>query len=120
LSNIPLDAAKSVWTAPKVFTNSKGLISNGKYTIDAPGMVKHTTGSLVKEKSQFLFRIDANQMTLDAAAYADKAGLWVQNQAKVKLNTVVGVIGRNGQLSSYITVTRTNSGFVHGWPSVGP
>jgi len=34
-------------------------------------------------------------------------------------NGPVGIIGRSGQLTNWLTVTRTNTGFVHGWPSRG-
>lgn len=41
------------------------------------------------------------------------------NQAKIPIaNENVGVIGKAGELTNWIGVTRTNTGFVHGWPSL--
>ena len=93
-------------------------MTNGTYTINHDRMAPHTDGSTTSGKSQFLFDVDANKATLDAAAYADKYNLWTNdNQAKIPItNGCVGVIGKTGQLTNYIEVTRTNTGFVHGWP----
>ena len=110
-------SAGSKFEPPRVSTNSKGQLTNGTYTIDSTGMAKHTTGSTVSGKSQFLFNVDANRAVLDAAAYADKYGLWINNQAKIPItNGNVGVVGRTGELTNWIEVTKTNTGFVHGWP----
>ncbi|MBQ8166088.1 MAG: hypothetical protein IJZ96_03530, partial [Lachnospiraceae bacterium] len=109
--------------APKVTTNSRGELTNGAYTIDAQGMVKHIDGT--SGKSQFLYDVDADKAVLDAAAYADKYNLWkpntgnpadFANKAKVYVtNGPVGVTG-SGQLTSYINVYRTKTGYVHGSP----
>jgi hypothetical protein len=102
---------------PKVYVNDKGLLTNGLYTLDEAGMAPHLTGSLEAGKSQFLSGVDAEKAVLDAAAYADKAGLWVNNTAKVFVeNGPVGVIGKSGELTNWINVYRTNTGFVHGTP----
>ena len=106
---------------PKVFTNNKGQITNGKYTIDAKGMEPHTTGSTTSGKSQFLYGVDVEKATLDAAAYADANNLWVGNQAKVPVvDGMVGVTGKTGQLTNYINVYKTNTGFVHASPGNPP
>ena len=104
--------------APKIFTNSKGQLTNGTYILDSPAMAKHLTGSTTSGKSQFLFNVDANKAVLDACAYADKYSLWnAKNQAKVQvLNGNIGVNGYTGELTNWIEITRTNTGFVHGWP----
>lgn len=34
-------------------------------------------------------------------------------------NGPVGVVGRTGQLTDWLKITRTDTGFVHGWPSNG-
>jgi len=84
-------------------------------------MLPHLRGSLETGKSQFLFSVDANRAVLDAAAFADKAGLWVGNTAKVfAQNGPVGVLGRSGQLTHWINVYRTNTGLVHGAPGGAP
>jgi RHS repeat-associated protein len=108
-----------MWNAPKIFKNIRGQLTNGRYILDSTGMEKHLTGNLATEKSQFLFNIDAQKAVLDAASYADNMGLWVNNQAKVTVtNGPVGVLGKTGGLTSCIEVTRTATGFVHGWPAL--
>jgi hypothetical protein len=106
----------SNFMAPRLFSNSKGLLTNGRYLLDEAGMIPHMTGSLTAGKSQFLFRIDARKAVLDAAAYADEAGLWIGNKAKVLTNAPVGVSARTGELTNWLNVYRTNTGFVHGAP----
>ncbi len=76
---------------PKVYTNGKGQLTNGQYTLDANGMKAHLTGSTTSGKSQFLYGVDAGKATLDAASYADANNLWVGNKAKVPV--IDGVIG---------------------------
>ena len=111
-------SAAKAFESPRIFTNAKGQITNGIYTIDSTGMAKHTTGSTTSGKSQFLFDVDANKAVLDASAYADEFGLWNNmNQAKIPItNGSVGIHGKTGELTNWIEVTRTNTGFVHGWP----
>ena len=109
--------------APRIITNTRGELTNGKYILDTAGMVKHTNGT--SGKSQFLFDVDADKAVLDAAAYADYFKLWkpntgnledFANKAKVYVeNGPVGVSG-NGELTDYINVYRTKTNFVHGCP----
>jgi hypothetical protein len=106
---------------PKIWTNDIGQLTNGTYTVNEAGMAAHKTGSLADGKSQFLSGVDAEKAVLDAAAYADKAGLWVDNTAKVFVeNGPVGVIGKNGELTNWINVYRRETGFVHGCPGGAP
>jgi hypothetical protein len=85
--------------------------------VDAAGMAPHKLGSLRAGKSQFLSTVDAEKAVLDAAAYADEAGLWVGNKAKVFVeNGPVGVLGETGELTHWLNVYRTETGFVHGAP----
>lgn len=79
-------------------------------------MAAHTTGSLAGGKSQFLFRVNDKQLVLDAAAYADKAGLWVGNKAKIILDRAIGVHGISGELTNVINIYRNKNGFIHGAP----
>lgn len=114
-------AAKAGFTAPKVTRTASGEVTNGTYTVSRIPQARHTTGSTTSGKSQFLFRVDADQAVLDAAAYADEAGLWVGNKAKVLVNNgPVGVHGGSGQLTNYVNVYRTKGGYVHGAPGRPP
>jgi RHS repeat-associated protein len=112
----PPTASAGSWTSPKVFTNRHGQLTNGKYTLDAKGMSPHTTGSLAAGKSQFLNRINESQLVLDAASFADQAGLWVGNKAKVEFSSPVGVHAGTGELTNVVNVYRNANGFVHGAP----
>ena len=121
LTTATATTSTAVFNAPRIFRTAKNILTNGKYFLDEVGMTKHMTGSLTGEKSQFLFRVDARKAVLDAAAYADEACLWVGSQATVFVtNGPVGVIGKTGELTNWITITTTKTGFVHGWPSTGP
>lgn len=80
------------FTAPHITVNRHGQLTNGRYTLDSAGMTPHTNGT--PGKSQFGFYVNSGKATLDAAAYADRHGLWVRNKAKVPVvNGVVGYLG---------------------------
>jgi hypothetical protein len=79
-------------------------------------MAPHTTGNLTAGKSQFLHRVNEKQLTLDAAAYADEANLWVGNKAKVVLDDFIGVHAGTGQQTNVINIYRTKTGYVHAAP----
>ena len=110
--------------APEITTNKKGELTNGTYTLNQKDMLIHVDGKN-PNKSQFLYDVDANKAVLDASAYADANNLWVAstgnsidfaNKAKVPVtNGYVGVTGK-GELTSYINVYRTKTGYVHGCP----
>ena len=113
----------SEYVAPKITVNKRGELTNGSFTLDSEGMIIHTDGT--PGKSNFLYNVDANKAVLDAAAYADKYNLWgpstgnpldFPNKAKVYVeNGPVGVTG-NGELTNYINIYRTKTGYVHGCP----
>ena len=84
-------------------------------------MSPHKTGTISGGKSQFLSYVDAEKATLDAAAYADEAGLWVGSKAKVYIeNGPVGVLGKTGEPTNWINIYRTKTGFIHGAPGGAP
>lgn len=113
--------------APNTFLDRHSKLTNGKYTISPEAMKPHTVGSfdttihtgstLPADKSQFFFATDADRVTLDAAAYADKAELWVANKAKVKLDIPIGVHGGTGRITDTVNVYRNNAGTVHASPA---
>ena len=74
------------------------------------------TGVLSSGKSQFFNRLNDKQLVLDAAAYANKAGLWVGNKAKIILDRPIGVHAGTGNPTNVLNVYRTNNGIVHGAP----
>ena len=107
---------------PPISVDRHGQLTNGKYIVDSAGMAPHKIGSLATGKSQFLSWVDAEKAVLDAAAYADAHNAWFLKgsawQATVHVeNGPVGVLADSGELTEWITVTRTRTGFVHGWPS---
>jgi hypothetical protein len=80
-------------------------------------MKPHMSGDLSTGKSQFLSTVDAHKAVLDAASYTDNMGLWVGNKAKVFIkNHPVGVRAKTGELTHYINIYRTKTGFIHGTP----
>nr|WP_246041246.1 RHS repeat-associated core domain-containing protein [Streptomyces cadmiisoli] len=106
-----------------------GRLTNGKYTVENELMAKHLPGrEAVAGRSVFLKGVDAEKATLDAAAYADKHDLWTgdaRQKAKVYVeNGPVGVVGRTGELTSYINVYRKipkqGVTIVHGSPGGAP
>lgn len=118
---INLKGAEPKFLAPPVSRNAAGRLTNGSYTIDVKGMDPHVTGKTTTGKSQFGFRVDAQKAVLDAAAYADYAGLWVGNKAKVPVvNGPIGWTGKTGAPTNYINVYRTKTGYVHGAPGNAP
>jgi hypothetical protein len=105
------------FTPPTITRDRHDRMTNGLYTLDETGMMSHLTGSLAQGKSQFLNHVDARKAVLDAAAYADRAGLWIGSKAKVPVaNGPVGVHGGTGELTNIINVYRNRNGFVHGAP----
>ncbi|WP_172639500.1 hypothetical protein, partial [Streptomyces tailanensis] len=113
---------KSVWL------DRHGRLTNGTYTVDNEKMAKHLPGREVAGRSVFLKGVDAEKAALDAAKFADKNNLWTgdQNQkAKVYVeNGPIGVVGRTGELTSYINVYRkvTKQGvtIIHASPGGAP
>ena len=102
---------------PPITTNSKGQLTNGTYTVNDINMAPHKTGATTGGKSQFMFYVDEEKATLDAAAYADKANLWSNNKAKVYVqNGPVGVSAKTSELTNWINVYRTKTGLVHASP----
>jgi hypothetical protein len=102
--------------APKIFTNRHGQLTNGAYTLDEAGMQPHLTGSLTGGKSQFIYRVNAKELTLDAAANADQSGRWEGHKAKVRFDRPIGIDARTGELTCVLNVYRTRSGYIHASP----
>jgi hypothetical protein len=101
------------------YVNPKGNWTNDLYTVRGSAMEPHMNGSTTSGKSQFLFNVEAEKATLDAAAYADAHGLWQGNKARVYVeNGPIGVVGRTGEPTNWLRVTREGR-MVHAWP-VGP
>ena len=114
------------FTAPKVYKNAKGQLTNGKYVLDSKGMASHTSGSFAEGKSQFLYNVDANKAVLDGAAFADANGLWkasspggFEYKAAIFVeNGPVGVYNNSRQLTNYFNIYRTTTNMAHGAPTL--
>ena len=107
------------------YVDDLGQLRTSTYIVNNTRMASHLTGSFGAGKSQFLSYVDAESIALSAAHYADDYALWVKVgdawQAKVFItNGPVGVLGRSGVLTNWVTVTRTRSNFIHAWPSSPP
>jgi hypothetical protein len=118
-SNLPPTFGKlqaKGFTAPEISVKRRGQLTNGTYTVDEIGMGPHLTGSLAGGKSQFMYRVNYNELALDAAAYTDQAGLWAGNKAKVVFDRPIGVHAVTGEPTSVLNIYRTKSGFIHAAP----
>ncbi len=92
-----------------------GQLTDGVYTVSKEAMKKHVFGG-VSGRSIFYPTLNAEEAVLKAARYADEAGLWIGNKAKVPvLNTNIGTLG-NGTPTNVINVYRNLKGFIHGSP----
>lgn len=68
---------------------------------------------VVRRKEQFLSKINPKQLVLNAAAIADKLGLWRGSRAKVEYDQPIGVHGKAGFLTNIVNIYRTNTNVVH-------
>ena len=90
-------------------------LTDGVYKVSKELMKKHVVGGF-QGRSVFYPTLDAEEAVLKAARYADEAGLWINNRAKVPvLNTNIGTTGLSSP-TNYINVYRNNNGFIHGTP----
>jgi hypothetical protein len=78
-------------------------------------MAKHLNQSMRFTESQWRFGLNAEELVLRAARYADENGLWQGSKAKVPVEDWVGVLG-NGERTHIINVYRKDNGMVHGCP----
>ncbi|KAB8189125.1 sugar-binding protein [Nonomuraea phyllanthi] len=103
-----------IFSAPSISVDRHGRLTNGRYTLDSTGMDPHINGT--PGKSQFGFHVNSGKAVLDAAAYADRFGLWVGPKAKVPVsNGVIGYLG-DGTPTTWVNVYRNKNGFIHGSP----
>ena len=107
--------------APQISMDRHGFLTNGTFTLDAAGLAKHLDGT--PGKSQYFFRADAAQLTLDAAAYADSLGLFnnsegvfVGGKATVYFAQPIGVHGASGLPTSKLNLYSNGNGHVHSSP----
>ena len=118
--------------APPKSVDSYGRLKNDSYTIEVPEQKKHVVGSLdatnhtgreqPPNKSQFLYSNDADDITLDAASYADRANLWKGEKAKVTFDRPIGVHARTGRVTNSINVYKKEPNsrgvvLIHGSPA---
>lgn len=97
----------------------QGLLTDGVYRVSKEGMARHLPGGN-PDKSHFYSTIDAEELALRAAQYADDNNLWIANKAKVPVaNTNIGTTS-NGAPTNYVNVYRTNKGLIHASPGNPP
>ncbi|MET7652839.1 hypothetical protein [Streptomyces sp. NPDC005486] len=107
--------------APEAYVNRHGELTNGTYTVSCRAILKHLPGSAGSTKSVFLAGVNADKGVLDAAAHADAYGMWIGNKVKVYVESgPVGIVGRAGELTSYINIYRNSNKTVHGSPGGAP
>jgi hypothetical protein len=92
-----------------------GELTNGIYTVSKDGMKNHVY-DLGNGRSVFYHTVNADELVLKAAQYADEANLWIGNKAKVKiLNTHIGRLS-DGNPTDVVNIYRNSNGFIHGTP----
>ena len=110
------------------YLDANGNLTDGVHTVNPTDTAPHLPLTAGPGKSVFLSGVDAQTALLDAAQYADENGLWQApnfDQATVYVtNGPVGIIGRTGELTNWLTVSRALGSrvfhWIHGWPSGPP
>jgi hypothetical protein len=94
-----------------------GQLTDGRYRVSSIANARHTAGSSPAGKSHFYPGTDVDQLTLDAAQYADEANLWdADSKAKVPFDRPVGVHVRTGSPTDTVNVYRKKNGTIHASP----
>ncbi|MCP9752449.1 hypothetical protein EGI32_15930 [Ferruginibacter sp. HRS2-29] len=94
-------------------------MTDGRYTVSKEAMKPHVyTGN--GYKSIFYKTVNAEEVVLRAARFADKYKMWVADgsggfKAKVQANVNVGTLG-NGRTTNTINVYRNSNNILHGSP----
>ncbi|WP_162542163.1 SdrD B-like domain-containing protein [Gemmata obscuriglobus] len=110
------------WTPPQIyrgrFGNNHDVMHNRIFSLDETGMEVHTAGHFKNPegKSQFGFNVRARELLLDASAYAEHAGLWVESKAKVFFDQPIGIHARTGQPTNVLNIYRNKNNHIHGSP----
>jgi RHS repeat-associated protein len=106
----------------EIYADRHGNTTNGVYTINSVRQELHMPGTAPAGNSVFSADVNADQLTLDAAVYADENNLWVDNRAKVQVTNYseIGTTGRGGGPTNWINLYRRNSGTIHGCPGNAP
>lgn len=122
-------AADPDFTPPPKSVDQYGRLTDGKYTVSPQDQARHKVGSfdatdhtgreLPAGKSQFLYASEADEITLNAAAYADKTKSWDETgtKAKVVFDNPIGVHRGTGKVTNVVNVYRKQNGTIHGSPS---
>jgi len=95
-----------------------------KYVLDDVRQALHTSGraaDIAIGKSQFFHRLNADELTLTAARYADEHGLWNRqgSKAKVRFSEDIGVLSNvtpTNVMNLYGGIIRKGIRRVHGAP----
>jgi RHS repeat-associated protein len=96
--------------------NANGWLTDGNYTVRPGGNAAHLPGTSLPGKSVFYNAGNVDNLTLQAAEYADTYGLW--NGAKAKVYVDGAPIGRtgSGQPTNWLNVYRDSNGIIHASP----
>jgi len=103
-----------------------GNLTDGTYRVSSDANLRHTAGNAPEGKSYFNEGTDVDQLSLDAAQYADQKNLWYgqnpghpsdyPNKAKVVFDDPVGVHAGTGQPTNVVNVYRKKNGTIHATP----
>jgi hypothetical protein len=101
------------------YRDRHGVLTDGTYRVSGQANLRHTYGHAPPGRSHFNPDTDVDQLTLDAAQYADQANLWTLNdgkKAKIVFDQDIGFHDRSGQSTNVINVYRRSNGTIHGSP----
>jgi hypothetical protein len=113
---VPRPHDPSFTSRPK-WRDRHGFLTDGHYRVSGAASARHTAGTAPPGKSYFAPDTDVDQVSLDAAQYADHANLWgPDGKAKVKFDREVGTLGSTGQPTDTVNVYRKKSGTIHASP----
>lgn len=99
-----------------------GNLTDGTYRVSSGGNQRHTSGSAPAGRSAFHPGTDVDQLTMDAAQYADQANLWSPrgDKAKVRFDIDVGTHASTDRPTSVVNVYRRRNGTIHSTPGSDP
>jgi len=94
-----------------------GMLTDGKYRVSRDANLRHTDGHAPPGKSHFNPGTDVDQLSLDAAQYADQHNLWTLSngaKAKVPFDRDIGFHDASGSPTNTVNVYRKlRTGTIH-------
>ncbi len=110
------DEAAEAFQARPSYRDRHGFMTDGTYRVSSEANARHSYGTARPGSSYFNEGTDVDQVSMDAAQYADQHDLWDDNKAKVVFEDNVGVHGQTGRPTDVVNVYRRDNGTIHASP----